>query len=385
MRITLCLIISVYFLFITSVAYTEIGSSEILSFKNGAKAAYTFSFDDGSTGQYQYTVPILDAYNIHGTFFLIGASVEAWYSTVGRVHVPQMLQMFTKGHEIGSHTYNHLRLTILDDIDIHAQMSLNQAYFNSLGIHPVSMAYPYGATDERVQSIVGQYVEFARGGYPMITNASSWDELNPLDLRWSSQSDNHYACVDLAIATNTWAIGTFHQIGSTGGPSVEDFSAFVEYLADLRDKGELYIDTVKEVGSYIRERYTATITSSYNAESNIVKVRLQLGLSYPYIVPLTLTTDIDEYYVKSISQSEMPISYEILNEDFGRLVKYNVIPDGGDVTIELTANTSEQHVVCIKPLKGDLNSDCKVDLLDFTVFATQWLDCNLEPKDNCFE
>jgi len=365
----------------------SLSDTYITEWRGGAEGAYSFTFDDGARGQFQYAFPILNEHNIHGTFFLIGTSVDAWYGTPGRVHVPQMLDMAAAGHEIGCHTYTHPYLTDLNDVEVHAQMSLNRNFFNGYGINPISMAYPFSATDERVQAIVGQYVEFARDGYPMVTNSSSWGDLNPLDLRWSSQDDDHYACADLAALTGTWAIGVFHCVGypEIEGPAVEEFQDFVDYVATLRDTGELWIDTVKEIACYIRERSVATITSSYDAAAKTITVRLQVGLGYPYIVQLTLRTDVNGYYVKSISQSEMPISYKVLNDEAGMLLQYNVVPDGGDVTIELTDQASEQQVVCVKVLNGDLNNDCKVDLLDFAIMATYWLDCNLEPEEACFD
>ena len=51
----------------------------ILPTRNGAQAAYTFTFDDGGEGQHKHAVPILTALGLVGTFFLIGASVKSWY------------------------------------------------------------------------------------------------------------------------------------------------------------------------------------------------------------------------------------------------------------------------------------------------------------------
>jgi len=311
----------------------------ITEFGGGATGAYTFTFDDGTLNQWQYALPVLNEHNIHATFFLIGSSVEAWYSVVGGVHVPHVLNMAAAGHEIGSHTYNHLSLTDLNDVNVHAQMALNQSFFRRYGINIVSMAYPYSATNERIQAIVSQYIEFARDGEPITTNSSSWSELNPLDLKWSSRGDNHYECVDRAIASRTWAIGVFHQVGQVGVqgvPTAEEFSTFVKYVVTLRDAGVLWIDTVKNVASYIRERSIATVRPRYDAEANTIKVSLKVGLAYPYIVPLTLRTSIGDYFVESISQAEMPISYKLLDDQTGTLVQYDVVPDGGEVTIRLT-------------------------------------------------
>ena len=41
--------------------------------------------------------------------------------------------------------------------------------------------------------------------------------------------------------------------------------------------------------------------------------------------------------------------------------------------------------VCLAPVQGDLNGDCKVDFADFALFAQNWLDCNLDPPSACWE
>ncbi len=311
-----------------------VGDTWITEWQGGAAGSYCFTFDDGMGGQWQHAVPILNKSHIKGTFFLNGASVAAWYSVGQRmhIHVPQMLGVAAAGHEIASHTYNHPNLRTLGEADIHAQMQLDLDFFRSYGLWPYSFAYPFAATDERVQAVVGQYVEFARGGYPMANNSSSWDELNPLDLRWSSRADNHYECVNLAIATQTWAIGVFHQIGQESHehePMVEEFSAFVEYVAACRDAGELWVDTFGHVASYIRERHVAALTKKYDAGANAVRIYVKVGLGYPYIVPLTLRTRIQAYDVMAISQSEMPIAYELLTDESGTVVQYDAVPDEG--------------------------------------------------------
>ena len=38
---------------------------------------------------------------------------------------------------------------------------------------------------------------------------------------------------------------------------------------------------------------------------------------------------------------------------------------------------------CTTKLLGDVNGDCKVDFIDYTLMASQWLECNLEPEEAC--
>ena len=41
--------------------------------------------------------------------------------------------------------------------------------------------------------------------------------------------------------------------------------------------------------------------------------------------------------------------------------------------------------LCGEYLAGDLNGDCTVDINDFSALASQWLDCNIDPPEFCWE
>lgn len=41
--------------------------------------------------------------------------------------------------------------------------------------------------------------------------------------------------------------------------------------------------------------------------------------------------------------------------------------------------------VCLAPVKGDLNGDCKVDFADFVLLTQNWLECNLDPPSAYWE
>jgi len=55
----------------------------------------------------------------------------------------------------------------------------------------------------------------------------------------------------------------------------------------------------------------------------------------------------------------------------GNLQIYAIVLDGPEVAR------------CTSKLTGDINDDCKVDFIDYTLMASQWLECNLEPKEAC--
>jgi hypothetical protein len=38
---------------------------------------------------------------------------------------------------------------------------------------------------------------------------------------------------------------------------------------------------------------------------------------------------------------------------------------------------------CRRPLRGDLNGDCRVDFQDMALMAMSWLECELDPPQAC--
>ena len=39
---------------------------------------------------------------------------------------------------------------------------------------------------------------------------------------------------------------------------------------------------------------------------------------------------------------------------------------------------------CLEYPVMDFNKDCKVDLIDFSIFLQSWLECNLDPPEACW-
>ena len=83
---------------------------EIASWYDFKPAAITYSFDDGTYNQIQKGVPLLDKYYFKGSFNLITSKNNDWEA---------YRKAAENGHEISSHTVNHLNLK---EIDIETQI-----------------------------------------------------------------------------------------------------------------------------------------------------------------------------------------------------------------------------------------------------------------------
>ena len=48
-----------------------------------------------------------------------------------------------------------------------------------------------------------------------------------------------------------------------------------------------------------------------------------------------------------------------------------------------SSNMRGDFNICMNPIPGDINFDCRLDLADFAIIASHWLECNLDPPGAC--
>ncbi|KAK3186351.1 hypothetical protein K4F52_004889 [Lecanicillium sp. MT-2017a] len=115
------------------------------------------TFDDGP---YVYTEDLLDLlarYNAKATFFVTGINLgkgaindpaHSWHKLIKR--------MIDDGHQVGSHTWSHQRLTTLSEKHFRNQMLFNEiALADILGYFPTYMRPPYSASNETTDAWLG--------------------------------------------------------------------------------------------------------------------------------------------------------------------------------------------------------------------------------------
>lgn len=117
------------------------------------------TFDDGYLDNYEVALPVLEQLGIKATFFVATGFLNGRMPTsVGEVpmmtsdHVRELANL---GHEIGAHTKSHLRLTTIPLEAARREVAMSKEYLESLlGREVVSFAYPRGAFDEQVKTLV---------------------------------------------------------------------------------------------------------------------------------------------------------------------------------------------------------------------------------------
>lgn len=130
-----------------------------------------FTFDDGPRLD---TTPRLlehlDHYGVTATFFVVARGFDGTNPTDQR-KAELLRDIAQRGHTIGGHTYDHSRLTSLDDEAVLAQLTRSEAIFEEvLGARPHVFRAPYGARDGRVDALLAQ-----RGYTHVLWNITSKD------------------------------------------------------------------------------------------------------------------------------------------------------------------------------------------------------------------
>lgn len=117
------------------------------------------TFDDGHRDHHERAAPILREYGISATFFVPTGFVGEFYpSSSGEVpamNAGQLRELREQGHEIGSHSVHHARLTSLESDALAREVTESRRDLEELlDAEVVSFAYPYGDHDGRVRRCV---------------------------------------------------------------------------------------------------------------------------------------------------------------------------------------------------------------------------------------
>ena len=119
-----------------------------------AKRICSVTFDDGHQEQWMNAVPILNKYKIKGTFYIATLNVKDW--------IPWR-EAAEEGHEIGSHTLFHPKLTEISSERLRIELldSKNNIE-DEIGKECISFAYPYGIYNKKVIQEAAKHYRSAR-------------------------------------------------------------------------------------------------------------------------------------------------------------------------------------------------------------------------------
>lgn len=114
-----------------------------------SKPMIALTFDDGPSNNTTHIVELLRFYNSRATFYVVGNRVSTYASTIQ--------YCAGQGNEIGIHTWEHAKLTVLSPQEISDQLTLTeQAVEQYAGVTCASVRPTGGACNDTVKQVAGQ-------------------------------------------------------------------------------------------------------------------------------------------------------------------------------------------------------------------------------------
>jgi peptidoglycan/xylan/chitin deacetylase (PgdA/CDA1 family) len=136
--------------------------------KRSTDKVVSFIFSDGLKSQFTNAKPILDNYGFKATFDVICNNVD---EKDGYMDWKEIKMLYDEGHDIGSHSMSHVRLTDLSKKSLEYEVGKSKKCLDNYGIKPSSFEYPFstGSDNKTIVDVVAKYYEFAtRGNDPLM-------------------------------------------------------------------------------------------------------------------------------------------------------------------------------------------------------------------------
>jgi peptidoglycan/xylan/chitin deacetylase (PgdA/CDA1 family) len=199
------------------------------------KPIISFTFDDFYKSSYINGGKILRKFGVRGTYYLSMGLQNQNKNSGSLLSCDDLINLFRDGHEIGSHTFNHIHCSETPPADIKKDVMHNcqklQEIFPDIKIS--NFAYPYGKFNLRSKYLFRNIFLSCRGTRTGI-NAGLIDlnllKANPL---YSNSIDFKHinGLIDENLKINGWLIFYTHDVQdkpSAFGCTCEHFSSAVE-------------------------------------------------------------------------------------------------------------------------------------------------------------
>jgi len=346
----------------------QIGEVSVKKWKDDKNAAFSFSFDDAFESHYLHAREVLNQYGFKGTFYLTTGMLDDREYGDGYGTWNQFRQMAAEGHEMGAHTVTHKHLIQMTAGNINTPGTIRYEMYQSklrieqeIGQPCIDLAYPFAEYNSQILSIAEEFFEMARADGPDPNSASptykqsfklTCNEMLFNLPRNSTHSDADElellkSQVNDLINSGKWMNLMAHKVVpfSQLNKEIQDGSWYPmtrEWLNDISlwmknksDGGYIWVETIANVMKYARERdsFKASVISSNGKEIKIsVTDDLQDEIyNYPLTVDITVPSDWNEVV---FTQGEKNQSVSTFTKNGKRIVRVEVIPDGGTVTLK---------------------------------------------------
>jgi len=181
-----------------------------------AEPVVSFTFDDFPRSALTEGGRILRERGWAGAYFAAGGFCGRRVDGIDYFDRDDLVRAAEEGHEIGCHTFSHLRLPGASALAVEADLERNAAFMADAlpGYRLTSFAYPYGDLDLGKKALIARRFPVCRGIWPGV-NAGRMDfaQLKAVPLERRSLAGLHVeAWLDRVQAERGWLIFFTHDV-----------------------------------------------------------------------------------------------------------------------------------------------------------------------------
>ena len=195
----------------------------------------SFTFDDVPRSAFQEGGRILREMGWSGSYYVAGSFCGRRVGGIDYMDRDDLIQADQEGHEIGCHTYSHLRLPTASSSAIRDDLKRNEDFMREvLPQHKSSsFAYPFGDLDIRSKALLARKFPICRGIWDGVNQARiDFAQLKSVGLERRSFDERAIEFwLDRTIACNGWLIFFTHDISDDPSP----YGCFTDAFAKLAE------------------------------------------------------------------------------------------------------------------------------------------------------
>jgi len=209
----------------------------------------TFTFDDGYEDTYLEAGTIFKENNVSATVYIITGLVGGYFENYKLMNWNQIEDLKKNGWEIGSHTVNHIDLTMISKEEIDKELKDSKIDLKKFGYEVRTLSIPYGAYNSEIKEISKHYYDATR---PSVWGSNYYNDIDRYNLKsyWivnSTNIDEITSLIDQTEVDNQWIIFMIHHVSYDKNITYVISPEDITFLIDYIKKKDINIKTMSEV------------------------------------------------------------------------------------------------------------------------------------------
>jgi peptidoglycan/xylan/chitin deacetylase (PgdA/CDA1 family) len=273
------------------------------------------NFDDGRKTQFIHAKPILDKYGFKATFYIVCNYVD---NKKGFMTWDEIETLNKEGHDIGSHSMNHVHLSNLSKKHIEYEVGQSKKCLEDHGIEATSFAYPFndGSNVKKVFELVSKYYDLARiGNNPLTYLSCDGLKVPSVERDCKTYTNTHYITY-----ANKFTISGWSQDFSRMVNSYNDAGLFKRFINVVNSQDKYNVDgLINAIPIIIYHRIGEPDAVGYNTEIELFKREMKYlhdnGFTVLTMADLAYDDKANHIYIKQFDEQGVSRKIVSVNED----------------------------------------------------------------------